>query len=87
MATMHTMPTSTPRITSRCGGGPYRDDEFFVLADNKTNDGYHGSHEYQVITNSGDSNDCFAHARAVENAFTKSSSKTKNYVPYIGPPS
>jgi hypothetical protein len=52
---MHTMPTSAPRITSRWGGGPDKDDEFFVLADNKTNDGYHGSHEYQVITNSGDS--------------------------------
>src|ERR1017187_3469783 len=55
MATMHTMPTSAPRITSRWGCGPYRDDEFFVLADNKTNDGYHGPHEYQVITNKRDS--------------------------------
>ena len=29
----------------------YKEGEFFFLADNKADDGYHGSHEYQVITN------------------------------------
>jgi len=28
--------------------------EFFFLADNKADDGYHGSHEYQVIANKRD---------------------------------
>jgi hypothetical protein len=111
MATMYTMPTGAPRLTSGWEVVLIKEDEFFFLADNKADDAYHGSHEYQVITNGGDSlvsmkvhgyhgrltgfgrarprwsHDCTAHARAVENAFTKSSSETKNYVPYIGPPS
>ena len=51
MATMYTMPTGAPRITSGWEVVLNRDDEFFVLADNKADDGYHGSHEYQVMTN------------------------------------
>jgi hypothetical protein len=52
---MYTMPTGAPRITSGWEVVLNREDEFFVLADNKTNDGYHGYHEYQVITNKRDS--------------------------------
>ena len=55
MATMYTMPTGAPPNHVRLGGGPYMGSEFFFLADNKADDGYHGSHEYQVITNKRDS--------------------------------
>ena len=51
MATMYTMPTGAPRIRSGWEVVLIEEGEFFFLADNKADDVYHGSHEYQVMTN------------------------------------